>query len=464
MNRRIISKKLIFLIVLYCLLFLLVGCQKSVNENELKMITMVEKQITFSPKTHALDNNDNFSPDGKYLCYDTRATVYNENLANCKSIEKVNIETGEETVLWEPPFVTGENAAPGVAAPSYHPKKNKVIFIHGPFLEEVEDRGYYSIKNRSAIEVDGDGNGELIKVDLRDIKNKITTPGAHRGGTHRHEYTRSGNRIGFTYDDIIVQKYDRTIGYMEENNNTAKGYTHYFSLILKPAEKGKSKPGEIEKAWDDSWIDSLGTMRAFIGKVRNESKNYDYDIFVADIPLDLDITTSFSGNNNEHPRPADGINIRRLTHGLKADGIIRSSNDGKTIAFTAEDENGILQIHLIKSDGSQETPTKITNLAGNAYATRWLPSGNWIFCLSDGDVIATYVGQEKKYGKSIKLNEQKLDRDELVVSQNGNLLAYDAPVLTRNSETKLVKDAAGNDFRQIFIMRLDWDKMNSIKL
>jgi len=88
MNRRIISKNLIFLIVLYWLLFLFVGCQKSVNENELKMITMVEKQITFSPKTHALNNNDNFSPDGKYLCYDTRATVYNENLANCKSIHE----------------------------------------------------------------------------------------------------------------------------------------------------------------------------------------------------------------------------------------------------------------------------------------------------------------------------------------------------------------------------------------
>ncbi|MCK5815772.1 MAG: hypothetical protein KAH07_07495, partial [Flavobacteriaceae bacterium] len=107
------------------------SCKKDNSE-----LIMVEKQITFESKTHALDNNDNFSPDGKYLCYDTRGMVYNNNLANCKSIEKVEIATGNTTVLWEPKSVSGENGAPGVAAVSYHPTENKVVFIHGPFLEE----------------------------------------------------------------------------------------------------------------------------------------------------------------------------------------------------------------------------------------------------------------------------------------------------------------------------------------
>ena len=31
-----------------------------------------EKQLTNSPKNHMLDNNDNFSSDGKFLAYDTR--------------------------------------------------------------------------------------------------------------------------------------------------------------------------------------------------------------------------------------------------------------------------------------------------------------------------------------------------------------------------------------------------------
>ena len=56
--------------------------------------TIKEKQITFTLKNHALDNNDNFSVDDKFLCYDTRSTVFNGNLANSKSIEKVEIATG----------------------------------------------------------------------------------------------------------------------------------------------------------------------------------------------------------------------------------------------------------------------------------------------------------------------------------------------------------------------------------
>ena len=115
------------------------SCEKKEAQNKINEISMKEKQITFEEKTHALDNNDNFSPDGKFLCYDTRGSVFNDNLANCKSIEKVEIATGDITVLWEPPSVTGENAAPGVAAVSYHPSEDKVIFIHGPFLEEVEE-------------------------------------------------------------------------------------------------------------------------------------------------------------------------------------------------------------------------------------------------------------------------------------------------------------------------------------
>ncbi len=247
---------------------------------------------------------------------------------------------------------------------------------------------------------------------------------------------------------------------MENHENVQKGYSHYFSLILKPVEEGKSKPGEIENAWDDSWVDSLGTMRAFVGKVRNENGvDFDYDIFIADIPLDVDITTSFSGNIKEYPRPANGITIRRITEGMKADGIIRGSKAGKNIVFTAEDKNEILQMFIIKADGSQRNPIKVSNLTEDAIAVRWHPSDNWLFCISGGDVFATYVGEEKKTGKSFKLTKRKMERDQLVISHDGNLLAYDAPTLTRDSETKMVKDAGGNDYRQIFVMKLEWERL-----
>src|SRR5690554_2612778 len=85
-----------------------VSCNSQKNEF---IMVMNETRVSFSEKNHALDNNDNFSPYDRFLCYDTRGTVYNENLANCKSIEKVEVGTSRETVLWEPESVTGEEAA-----------------------------------------------------------------------------------------------------------------------------------------------------------------------------------------------------------------------------------------------------------------------------------------------------------------------------------------------------------------
>ena len=441
-------------------LVLLAGCGERIPDNKTLAIIMTEKQITFSPKTHALDNNDNFSPDGRFLCYDTRGTVYNENLANSKSIEKVAVSSGIETVLWEPTSTTGEEAAPGVAAASYHPFENKVIFIHGPFLDEVEDRGYYDIRNRTAMEVDGQGNNTFVKADMRDVSGEATTPGAHRGGTHRHEYSRDGNRIGFTYDDYLVRDYDRTIGFMQTGENVPEGYTHYFVLILKPSEKGESEPGEIEKAYGDSWVDAAGTMRAFIGKIRShDGIAYENDLFVADIPADTDVATSHPGTQDQYPEPPGGITIRRLTRSMGVTGIVRGSPDGKQIAFAALDGEGVHQVFTIKADGSDKEPSRVTNLGSGVSSIRWHPSGEWVFCISDGNVFLSYAGTGRGFGRTIRLSDDRLKRDQLVVSPDGNLLAYIIPVPTQDNSGAIVKDVAGNDFRQIFIMELDWEQI-----
>lgn len=421
---------------------------------------MTEKQLSFSPRTHALDNNDNFSPDGKSLCYDTRGTIYNENLGNSKSIEKIDLASGVETVLWEPPSVTGEEAAPGVAAASYHPLENKVIFIHGPMLEEVEERGPYSIRNRTALLVDGEGKYESVKIDYRDISSEATIAGAHRGGTHRHEYSRDGSRIGFTYDDFLVQDYDRTIGFMQPDANAPEGYTHYFSVILKPAKIGKSLAGEIEKAYGDSWLDAAGSMRAFIGKVRAQNGiDYEEDLFVADIPLDIKMTSSFSGTQDLYPEPPVGITIRRLTHGMKVTGIVRGSSDGSKIAFAAPDSDGVDQVFIISAHGSAKEPVQHTRLASPVSSIRWHPSGKWVFYLSDGNVFVTYLGSSTGMSRTFQLTNDQLTRDQLVVSQDGDLLAYVIPVPTQDETGVIVKDALGNDFRQIFCMEVDWNRI-----
>ncbi len=456
-TKKVYTSVVIVFSVISSLIF--TGCGN--NPEQRDSINMQEKQITFSDKNHALDNNDNFSPDDNFLCYDTRGTVYNDNLANCKSIEKVEIATGNETVLWEPESVTGEQAAPGVAAVSWHPSQDKVIFIHGPLLEEVAKRGFYGITNRTGVEVSADGLGTTTKVDMRDVAtDSPISPGAQRGGTHRHEYTRNGNRIGFTYDDFLLTNYDRTIGYMEPNDAAPAGFSHYFALILKPAEKGMSKPGEIEKAYGDSWVDSKGTMRAFIGKVRAENGiDYDTALFVADIPETVDITTANSGSATEYPESPKGIKIRRLTHSGVVSGIVRGSFDGKYIAYLSEDENGVEQIYIINAKGSdlsaenEMQPHKVTSLTESASYVRWHPSKYWLFSVINGNIVVSSAAPGDSFGNTIQLTNDTIDKTELVVSHNGKLLAYN----------KIVKkEGSDKEWKQIFVLELDEDKIEKI--
>ncbi len=435
---------------------ILTACSETGTQNSISI--MEERQISFSAKTHALDNNDNFSPDDRFLCYDTRGTVFNKNLANCKSIEKIEIATGKETVLWEPESVTGEEAAPGVAAVSWHPSEEKVIFIQGPLLEEVEARGFYGIRNRTGVEVSANGKGVVTKVDMRDVSTeRATINGAQRGGTHRHEYARDGKRIGFTYDDFLVQNFDRTIGYMEPNAAAPRGYTHYFAVLLKPAEMGKSKPGEIEKAYGDSWVGADGKMRAFVGKIRAENGvDYQTDLFVADIPDSVDITTAFSGDATSYPQPPRGVEIRRLTDCGTVSGIVRGSHDGKQIAYLAEDKSGILQIFVIPSqksalpEGSFEKSFQLSEFQSNASDIRWHPSRNSIFAIADGNIAVFSFQNKEKKGKYLFLTNDTQKREELVVSNDGNTLAY----------TMLKTGDYPGEFRQIFVMDLNWEVIN----
>lgn len=447
-------------------ILVLISCEKNNSEKKIGINTMKERQITFNDKNHSLDNNDNFSSDGEFLCYDTRGMVFNNNLGNCKSIEKVEIATGKETVILEPPSVSGENPAPGVAAVSYHPTENKVIFIHGPNLDEVKERGPYGIRNRTGVEVSADGKGKLTKLDMRDVNtSQPTIPGAQRGGTHRHEYSRNGKRIGFTYDDFLQQDYGRSIGYMEQNPKAPKGYTRYFAVLVKPVKEGTSKPGEIEKAHSDSWVDSLGTMRAFIGKVRAENGvDYENSLFVAEIPKNVDITTAFSGDKDTYPIPPKGIRIRRLTHSKSDDGIVRGSYHGDKIAYLSDDENGVKQVFVIPAKGSdlhqdsKMKPRQVTHFDADASNTRWHVSDNWIFSISNGFIYANYVGNNDKFGKEIILTKDKLERGNLVVSPDGKVLAYNVDMPSEQSKL-IVNGKIVKKFKQIFILDLDWDQI-----
>jgi len=421
-----------------------------------------ERQITFSPKNHSLDNNDNFSKDGRFLVYDTRETV-GPGIENSQSIEKVEIATGIETVLYQPdPTIIGEKAAPGVGAASYSPVENKVMFIHGPLVSEVSERGYYAKPNRTGAEVLADGSGQRIWLDKRDVDStRNTIPGAHRGGTHRHEYTLDGKRIGFTYDDFLLTQYQRTIGYMEKHPDAPDGATHYFALLVPVVPKGTSKPGEIEVALGDSWVGRHGYMRAFIGTVRaDDGIAYEDSLFVIDVPGDVDITTVDAGNATRFPTPPEGVRIRRLTH-TWATGIVRGTPDGNRIAYYGRAPDGLTQIFVIPPDGSDrdpdpaKQPVQGTHLSdGAGPGLRWHPSGNSVLCISNGGVVSTCVKPGPHFGKSAFITPQgdEPPRGELVISIDGKTVAFTKPMPTLDAEGKPAKSYNGSDYLQIFVM------------
>jgi len=420
-----------------------------------------ERQLTHSAKNHMLDNNDNFSPDQRFLCYDTREMA-GPGIENSRSVEKVEIATSGETVLYEAKrYATGAQAAPGIGAASFSPVENKIIFIHGPMLEEVEARGYYGKPNRQGAEVPADGSGVLTWLDRRDVStNRETIPGAHRGGTHRHEYSLDGKRIGFTYDDFLLPQYERTIGYMEKSSKAPAPASCYFAILVPVTARGRAKPGQIERAYGDSWIGRHGEMRAFIGKVREADGTYQESLFVVDVPAEIDITSAYSGSSTRFPEPPKGLKVRRLTH-TRAEGIVRGTVSGDRIAYYAPDTNGTNQVFIINSAGSDRDPDpgrrpiQLTRLPkGAGPGLRWHPSGDWIVCTSNGGIVASCVKGGVNFGKSTFLTAQGdgTPRDQLVISKDGSLLAYNRSVTTEGEKGKLVKTYNGHDPTQIFVL------------
>jgi hypothetical protein len=442
-----------------CLTLLAAGCaHPKMNPS----LPLAERQLTFGAKNHLLDgNNDNFSADGRFLCYDTRDT-FGPGIDRGRTIEKVEIASGLETVLYAPPFSTNDLAAPGLGAASFHPSENNVSFIHGPPLAELAARGPYAKTNRNGAMVRADGSQRLEWLDYRDVTtDRDTLPGAHRGGTHSHQHSRAGRRIGFTYDDALLPQYERTTGYMELHPRAPEGATHWFAVLVPLVRRGTAKPGEIERAAEDAWVDAAGTKRAFIGRVRNDDgATYEQSLFVADVPLDVDITTADPGSAQRYPRPPKGVSIRRLTHSVAA-GTAYGSPDGKRIAYFAHDAQGAMQIFLIPESGSDRADdpqlrpvqaTRLPNIRPNSL--RWHPSGDALCVVSGGGIAAVCVQPGRNFGKSVFLTptEDGQSRQDALWSPTGRVLAFCKTVPARAANGKPMLNYAGTDFIQIFTL------------
>ena len=432
-----------------------------------------EMQLTFDiNKNHDLDNNDNFSPDDMWLVYDTR--TQEGGIGGCRTIEKVNVKTGEIVVLYKSQN-SGEYG-PGVGAVSYSHTENKVVFIYG-LLNCGAERPYAQWR-RTGVIVDESQPEKPIFMDARDVTPPFT-PGALRGGTHRHEWSSDGQWIGFTYNDAIMKELEdrtgehwnlRTIGVStpirpvkvahdpEGENNDGEWFS---ALVVKVVPNPQPGSDEISHAADDSWVGIRGyrkpdgtwqRARAFLGTVRNKKGETVKEVFVVDIPERIDVpgdSGPLEGTANTFPIPPKGTVQRRLTFTAETkypgcSSVVRSSSDGSRIAYLAKDDNGIDQVFFISPLGVE--PLQVTGHDSSVQSgVRWHPSGNWICYVWDNSIFVCDVRQGDLFGKTRRLTQKsKRPPLNLVWSHDGKIIAFNRLVLSGD---------AGQFIKQIFVIK-----------
>ena len=431
-------------------------------------IAAAERQITHDADyDHLLDNNDNFSPDDRFLVFDTRTPA---GIHESRLIAKVEIATGTITPLYRPeqtgPF------GPGMAAASFAHRHNEVIFIHGP-LHPTGVENQYEKHRRVGCIVSGAGGSGYRFADARNTRPPFTV-GALRGGTHRHEFSGDDKWIGFTYNDAVVREHGlkigknldlRTIGVTQLGHPVHVPEAGQFSTegagfsVLVVVVTADPKPGsdEISHAAADSWIGLAGyrrsdgsrqRARAFIGTTRDSQGRPVDELYAVDIPEDITHAGPLGpleGTETAFPMPPAGTIQRRLTHTENSpypgcQGIARSSPDGDRIAFRMRDAQGVWQIFLMSPLGGKPQQATFVEQGVDTDA-RWHPSGNAIACISGNGILVTDVRPGPQFGRSTVVSQRSPNPFALVWSNDGHTLAFNRVVKTE-----------GKDVVQIFVL------------
>lgn len=396
------------------------------------------RQVTFAAQNHELDHNENFSPDDVWLVYDTRPNPAGIQL-NAK-IEKVNVTTGETQVLYN--FSSPSPYGPGVGAASYHPFLNQIVFLHG--LEDHNAANPYAAHRRTGIIIDEANPEKHVYMDSRDVR-KPYSPGALRGGTHRHQWSADGNWIGFTYNDAVMvdleaktgNKHDlRTVGVSKrlgpkvlvpQDGSAEQIQGEWFSAVLVRVVPNPS-PGsdQISRAYEDWWIGKEGyrrpdgtwqRARAFMGDLIAADGSPITEVFVVDVPDAIDVPGEWGpleGTDVELPAPPAGALVRRITRteDRKYPGVstvprhwLSSSFDGAFISYLAKDERGVVQVYLVSPLGGE--PIQATNQPDPVQTmVRWHPHERLFSYVCDNSLFLARVDEFGVVSEPVRITER----------------------------------------------------------
>ncbi len=416
-----------------------------------------EMQVTDRPGGHILTNMNVWSPDSRWIVYDTRSDPAGEKFDG-RTIEIVNVGTREVRVIYH----SRRGAHCGVA--TFSPAANKVAFILGP--EDPTDDWQYSAWHRQGVVVDVEQPERAIPLDARDITPPFT-PGALRGGTHVHVFSGDGKWVSFTYEDHILAALDAAADRAHHRNQRNVGVSapvrpvsvardhvrnrdgSMFSVLVSRTVNDP-QPGsdEISRAFEDAWIGTDGYVRpdgtrqqraiALQGLVKLSSGATVAEVFVVDIPDDITANgdAPLEGTATTRPSPPRGTRQRRLTYtgDHKHPGLqgprhwLRSSPDGARIAFLMRDDAGIVQIWTISPNGGE--PQQLThNPFDIASAFSWSPNGQSIAYVADNSIFITDVAAAAAIRLTQRTNDATAPRPEACVfSPDGRRIAYVRPM------------------------------------
>jgi hypothetical protein len=429
-----------------------------------------EMQLTDRPGGHILTNINVWSPDGRWIVYDTRSDPAGEKFDG-RTIEIVDAETREVRET----FRARNGAHCGVA--TFSPRSGQVAFILGP--ENPTDDWMYSAWHRQGMIVDIERPGVARPIDARDITPPFT-PGALRGGSHVHVFSGDGEWISFTYEDHVLAALDavgsgahelnqRNVGVSAPgravlvSKNHPRNHDGEMFSVLVSRTVNEPRPGtdEISRAFEDAWVGTRGYMRAdgtrqhraiaFQGHVRTRSGATIPEVFIVDLPDDVTVPrdTPLEGTETTRPSPPRGARQRRLTFtenrtypGLQGPRHwLRSSPDGSRIAFLMRDEAGIVQIWTISPGGGE--PQQLTRNAFDvASAFSWSPDGRSIAYVADNSIFVSDAAAGAATRLTVRADDGSAPRPEACVfSPDGRRIAYVRPVETN-----------GRTHNQIFVV------------
>jgi dipeptidyl aminopeptidase/acylaminoacyl peptidase len=445
-----------------CALNIFVNASCLAQQRELPVTADAERKITDRATGHILTNTNVWSPDGRWIVYDTRSDPAGEKFDG-QTIEIVNVETGEVREVYR-----ARNGA-NCGAATFSPKGNQVIFILGP--EHPSDEWRYGPWHRQGVIVDIDPPHRATALDARDLT-KPFTPGALRGGTHLHVFDAEAELVSFTYEDHLLASLNNELDgpdhdYNQRNvgvsllrrpvrvsSDHSRNHDGSAFSVLVTQTKNTPRPGsdEISRACEEAWIGQRGYLRkdgtrqpralAFQGSVATRNGTTIAEVFVVDLPDDVTTpdVAPLEGTATTRPFPPRGTQQRRLTNtedrrfpGLQGPRHwLHSSPDGAAIAFLMRDDDGVVQISLISPNGGE--PRQLThNHFDVASAFSWSPDGQWISYVADGSVFVTQTSS----GATTRLTPRTADAaaprpEACVFSPDGNRIAYVRQVTDEN--------------------------------